>query len=641
MSEAIQSYAVVDKPTASHLPTATSITTANPEDPDIASRPCSPPNVPSKEDAVAFAWNPSSEKISQTQPIFVSHDHDLLRHHNPRFDINESVWTGIQDFLESKGTASDNFILPSLAIANVFLGLFFERFYEQSPVLHIPTLETKQLSPALLSIMIAIGATYSHLRQTRRFSILLFYRSHQNLQDLVSRDRRLTRDPQIIYSYALMCYTGLWCGNKGAFEIAEASRGTLVTYIRRLPEHHIKASDAAINDTRKRWRDWALSESRRRLRWYVFMLDSQFPAILNMRGMMSTSEVHNWQVPCEETFWQAPGASEWGKLLGTESHPPTIKLITLYVKAKSLQAMNMPPNSLKANPWTVFLVISLLASRALDCSQDWATPTARMLVDEYDDADSSNNKESADWFDNVLMFSISNLRQEIRASLEYWGRAVVPVDDECQGDRWGVNQYFSRASGVLVGLVHLHLDISISDLQDALGKSGPHAVEEALSRFRLHLRHPLMTSDYLKPRGESSDRLPQSFTGNNLKVNSVFGRAIADITAITDNLLLQTATPYSILGVFLNCVVLWALVKTSTKEERVLLKTYLDSTEIALSVAGKPELKNTLSFALESSDISLENADAILMHAAQNIAKLGTWGASLNLALLLQLKAFC
>ncbi|TDZ27688.1 Nicotinate catabolism cluster-specific transcription factor [Colletotrichum spinosum] len=493
--------------------------------PDVGSRDTSPPNVPSHEDAIAFAWNPSSDAIKQTSPISILSQHPLRLEHNARFDLTDATWAHVQSFLQDRNGRPESLTFPSYPNVNIFLGLFFEKHYEQTPVLHLPALNTNKLSPALLSIMVAIGATYSQIRHTRRFAILLAERARLNLDGLVGRDGRLTRDPETIYAYALLCYFGLWCGNKGAFEAAEALRGTLVTYARRLPKHcfEIRVAEADDDDVTGRWRAWIRAESRRRLCWFVFMIDSQFPAILNMKAMLSTAEVSSWVCPGDEALWHASTAESWAVLMRGHSG--------------------------------------------------------------YEDA------------------------------------------------------FFRSTAKMLVGLARMHLNTSISDIQGALGKGGRDAEMDAVERFKSSFEY--LTRPSL-PSASASDETPSDratstrLAGPRAEVTSrrfvAFRHAIEELLTILDEAELQSSSPYSTFGVFLNYVLLWMLVKTSSDEERADWREHV--TSIHSKGSRESELQGSITLALGTL-----GPGAVLVQAAQSLARLGTWGASLNLALLLELRA--
>ncbi|KAL0764365.1 hypothetical protein CaCOL14_013000 [Colletotrichum acutatum] len=592
---------------------------------ETISRVNSPPNVPSREDGVAFAWNPSSKSLCQTHSISISESHPLMILHNPRFDIIESTWIRVQEFLDLGTPGSENLIPPSLAVANVFLGLFFDCFYEQSPVLHLPTLSVDHLPSFLLSAMIIIGATYSRIRHTRRFSILMLNRARQNLQALIEADKSLTRHPETIYASSLLGYTGLWCGNKGAFETAEAFRGSLVTYVRRLFQPKSKVADAASSHVEDRWRAWAKSEFKRRLRWYVFMIDSQFPAILNMRSMMSLAEVARWECPGDDAAWCTTSALAWEALVKSLGSSPAPEFGVVYKALTSnrrAQSTRLTPSvsavTDRISPWTQFLVLSSLASQALDWSHDWSVQVGSDLA-MLQDMDSDCHREGLRIRDNII------------TSLESWEfyygtkHSGNPIPDGAQSPVL----YFQKASQILRGLVNIQLHTCVADLQDALGKGGANAVDESLGRLRIYFTNGYTSyiDSYQGPPFESLD---------------AFAKSVIETTSIMSNPTLQSATPYSIFGVFLNHVLQWAFLKSSPETLKSHLRRHLRDNDFSYHGQGMSELTGILDFGLSSADPAVINRDRshlVLMQAAQNLALLGTWGASLNLALLLQLRA--
>ncbi|KAK6208572.1 hypothetical protein QIS74_12090 [Colletotrichum tabaci] len=582
------------------------------------SRASSPPNVPSQEDGVAFAWDPSSRTLRQTHPVSISAQHPLFLRHNPRFDMEESTWASVRAFLKPRVVypGSDDLILPSLAVARVFLGLFFEGFYDQSPVLHLPSLRVDSLPAPLISAMIVIGATYSRIRHTRRFSILMLDRARQNLQHSIEGNRGLTRDPHIVYAYALLVYAGLWCGNKGAFEAAEASRGALVTYARRLlpppprPGPHSDDDDDEQNADECRWSIWVRSESHRRLRWYVFVIDAQFPVILNMRSNMSLAEVCRWECPSSERYWASPSATTWASLLDGSPYPPT-RPFSLAYRALSmpcgngLHASQPSPTGSEFGCWTFFLAINCLASQGVDWSQDWSMNLA-------EPPDSPFQLTTLTWW-NVC----KRERTYSVASLDAWYDRFIITYRE-------TDSYFARASHILHGLLHIHLHTSLSDIQDALGKDGPQGVQTGLSRLQT-----FFAKGYAGHFRTTPDPPPESL--------DLFSRAIADSVSIMGSQNLQATAPYSIFGVFLSHAVLWAVTKTSPEALKAQLGVRLRELAASSATVGESELGEVLELALSAEDG--DRSRGVLVHAAQSLVRLGTWGASLNLALLLQIRA--
>ncbi|TDZ18018.1 Transcription factor btd [Colletotrichum orbiculare MAFF 240422] len=465
--------------------------------PDIGLRDTSPPNVPSQEDAIAFAWNPSSDAIKQTSPISIPSQHPLRLEHNARFDLTDATWARVQSFLQDRNGRPESLTFPSSPNVNIFLGLFFEKHYEQTPVLHLPALNTNKLSPALLSIMVAIGATYSRIRHARRFAILLAERARLNLDGLVGRDRRLTRDPETIYAYALLCYFGLWCGNKGAFEAAEALRGTLVTYARRLPKHCFETKEAADfgDDVTGRWRAWIRAESRRRLCWFVFMIDSQFPAILNMKAMLSTAEVSSWVCPGDEALWHASSAESWAVFMRGRSPP-----VSTFAQVLCGPVSHDKGEARRPNSWTVFLVLCTLASRSLEWSHDWEVyRTTRLELERLPKGQKQFSQEI-----NKKEMLLRQLHEEIPESLCAWQTATTGFTRTAK-DSGYEDTFFRSTAKMLVGLARMHLNTSISDIQGALGKGGRDAEMDAVERFKSSFGY--LTRPSL-PSASASDETP-------------------------------------------------------------------------------------------------------------------------------------
>lgn len=365
-------------------------TTRPPEVLGATQRLSSPPsllNYPSNEEPCPFT---SPNHGSHMQPISIGQGDPLLQNHNPKFDITVVTWGRLRQFLSSCSTSNGTFTLPPLGVTNVFIELFFKLFSHTAPVLHEPTLNTDTLSLPLLAVMVAIGAEQSRVRGTRYFAMLLLDHVRCNIQTAIETDRSITRDPVIIYSYALICYAGIWCGNKWVFDIAETLRGMLVTYIRRLSSHRDTVDATA--DIKDQWSAWTKIEFKRRLMWFVFMIDAQFPALLNMKSMLSLSEVAKWQCPCDEGYWVAPSALIWKRLLGPASLPPAphfaLAIAPFTCQIQSGTAVSEMPTYL-LNPWSSFFVVLSLSHSALEWSHNW-TLTVSTIMETTEECDVGN-----------------------------------------------------------------------------------------------------------------------------------------------------------------------------------------------------------------------------------------------------------
>lgn len=142
--------------------------------------------------------------------------------------------------------------------------------------------------------------------------------------------------------------------------------------------------------------------------WFVFSLDGEFPALLNMKSMMSLVEVSRWKCPCDDEFWTAPTARIWKNLLGFASLPPapTFAMVSgpfLYQASQGNskpQGIQMAASAMRLSQWTAFLVLMALSTRALDWSHDWGL--AIIIILEATDEDSLSETIAGDKFGHQI-----------------------------------------------------------------------------------------------------------------------------------------------------------------------------------------------------------------------------------------------
>lgn len=377
------------------------------EEHENITRVSSPPNEASEEDKWPFQWNPNSRQILKAHAIKIPDNHPLFARHDSRFDITETTLVRLKSFLhppsgrEFHRSQTGTFVLPSLPIINVFIRLFFEKFSPQMPVLHHATVNTNADLPSpLLAAIIIIGAIHSHIKHTRRFAIVLLDIVRWHLRIALECDNSLMRDPYIIYAEALICHTGLWCGNKRAFELAEVVRGALVTYIRRVNfgEQFIQKPSAAPvrGIVQAEWKHWIAEESQRRLAWVIYSIDSQFPSILNLPPSISIGEIRNIGCPCDEEFWCATSARNWKNLLGPASVPPSrsfsaaVGPFWLITSIPGVGAANRLP-MLSLNPWSAFLVLITITHQVFQFSQE--SLISQTFDDDGDHLESDSDRQ--------------------------------------------------------------------------------------------------------------------------------------------------------------------------------------------------------------------------------------------------------
>ncbi|KAM3088861.1 hypothetical protein ACMFMG_000484 [Clarireedia jacksonii] len=355
-------------------------------------------NMPNDADEWPFLWNSSLQPtvMLQAEPITIAFSHPLSQQHNPRYDISEQTFCKIRAFLTSAVEQVHEskllFSLPSLSVVNIFIGLYFEHFSHQAPVLHHATVDVNELPPPLLSAMMIIGASYSNVKNARRFAIVLIDIIGWHLLIAINLDVSLVGNPMIIFTQALLIHMGLWCGNKHAFNVAEAFRGQFVSQMRRLHDSEkwkprVTVGHSPMGDSpqsiQTQWMQWIDEETLRRLHWAVYTIDRQFSALWNLPSTIAVGELADLICPCDDIFWNASSARQWKNLLGSGSAPPSLPFsaaVGPFILSSSFsytgqsedvrsQSPHLPV--LDLNPYSAFLVLLAIQDQTFSFTQEF------------------------------------------------------------------------------------------------------------------------------------------------------------------------------------------------------------------------------------------------------------------------------
>ncbi|KAN0090483.1 Fungal specific transcription factor domain containing protein [Hyaloscypha variabilis] len=633
-----------------HFDDARQLENLSQPEPGRISRISSPPNEPSEEDKWPFTWNPRSRPILRANPVKIPENHALWRAHNTRFDITKSTFRRVQAFINPviiQGFARPHLDLPSLPEVNIFVNLFFERFSPQAPVLHHATVDTNDdLPPPLLAAMIVIGAIHSRLPGTRRFSIVLLDIVRWNLQTAIECDNTLMREPMIIFAEALICHAGIWCGNKRAFELAEIVRSMAVKHVRSAqfwrgnakPVEHEQSENSMKADPKVHWKSWIAKEAQKRLFWVIYALDAQFAALMYLPATFAIGEVRNLCCPCDDEFWSARTARHWKSLLGDASVPPSrtfsaamAPFAQSFAPVRSGNLASRPQAALSPvlnlNAWSAFLVLATLQVQIFNFSQERLFADSMIIQDEPDDAESQSPGEDCDEAISNDLQQWQTIRREILLdSLTLWEHAYLTAHSF--QDRHPTSIYFRQASFVSHPTALILLDISISDLQNAIGKDGNTGIPEAMSK----LHHWVKTSP----------RVAEQLT-------YACSKTIATpLSALVPRVLGPTACEQAIIAIFLCHVVVWIFSSVASPLQKESLAARLRENKELWNSPQIQALRQVLEFRDENT--GREEATPAMMRkkdvlgnifksAAQSLTHLGTWGAALNLALLLHRRA--
>jgi hypothetical protein len=189
--------------------------------------------------------------------------------------------------------------------------------------------------------------------------------------------------------------------------------------------------------------------------------------------------------------------------------------------------------------------------------------------------------------------------------------------------------YFRHASLVSHPAALILLDISISDLQNAIGKDGNTGIPEAMSNLRNWV--------------QSSPRIAEQLTYACTTTIST------PLSTLVPNILGPTACEQAIIAIFLCHVVVWIFASVASPLQKESLVSRLKENEKLWNNPRIIALKQALEYHEVTGGLIEEGGPRvpsrkdvlgnIFKSAAQSLTHLGTWGAALNLALLLHRRA--
>ncbi|WWC88487.1 uncharacterized protein L201_003398 [Kwoniella dendrophila CBS 6074] len=232
---------------------------------------------------------------------------------------------------------------PNSETMSDFVDLYFENFHPIFPIVHKPTFLKSDTPAVLLLSVAAIGATYAN-KEFGPLAVALCELVRRMIAWMRGSDQRAKFDRNTLLAFLLQTALGIACGSREMYYHAEIFRCSIVTTCRRL--HLLRGIGSAMNDLyareefptdEQRYKAYMEDESKRRLGWGVYYLDSQMVALLHIPAVFAVNEA-GIHLPCEDKLWEAPDAETWAALIanGEATDPYTMRPKFLKVLAKSL-----------------------------------------------------------------------------------------------------------------------------------------------------------------------------------------------------------------------------------------------------------------------------------------------------------------
>ncbi|KAH9207919.1 hypothetical protein DL95DRAFT_481807 [Leptodontidium sp. 2 PMI_412] len=206
----------------------------------------------------------------------------------------------------------------------IFLQTYFHHFYPHCPLLHIPSFDFGTASISLLLVIYLAGAIYSSLQDElilaqNFFDLAEEYIFQDQLFGQLKRgnlDKSASHDSsnalQTMQAAVSIIFLQNWGGNDVARRRIRTERfNRLVSAVRALrwtrARNDLFSQLPQESPSLEDWHVFAANESRLRVLYYIFLLDSSFCIIYNYPPKMALAEI-TADLPCQEETFAASSA---------------------------------------------------------------------------------------------------------------------------------------------------------------------------------------------------------------------------------------------------------------------------------------------------------------------------------------------
>jgi hypothetical protein len=319
--------------------------------------------------------------------------------------------------------------------------------------LHIPSLQLGRFARSeVLAAMIAAGAVLTPDAALRKLGFAIQEALRHIIPTLWEEDNSTTRDLSLLQGYMLLLEIGLWSGNSRKIEIAESFQQPISTILRRGGKFRRSSYTPIIprledngEVLQNKWKAWIEQESFKRLVFHIFQHDAWTSMALLVNPIISYAEL-SLPLPCPQDLWLAPDAETWQSIyLAQTKIPGRIPSIMDCVNdLENLTAFNHH--------------IDRTESRLAFLYAAWG------MVWEYRQLVSKLTDRS---------FLMKGRQQELVQILEHFRFSI----NETTGGS-------SRTTFLLLELIHMHLYMTLEDVQLFAGLEGQEEVSRVFPLLR-------------------------------------------------------------------------------------------------------------------------------------------------------------
>lgn len=226
------------------------------------------------------------------------------------------------------------------------LGQYWSRFHARWPVLHRPTFSVERAPPHLVLAVVSIGCYFCERPGALEFA----RRVHESLRFRVYMEREF-KPPTALWVYQALLLIEIFellMSTAAQHEMALQFRHVLVAAMRRSiapPPHPPPQTD---------WDAFIHEESRRRLAYCVFMLDTHVCMLFHQKPLVYVADLPR-DLLAEEAAWEAESDAAWRLARTGAGTRPLKAALFAYLRGDA---------SIPLSPWNMAAVLHALVSVA-------------------------------------------------------------------------------------------------------------------------------------------------------------------------------------------------------------------------------------------------------------------------------------
>lgn len=287
----------------------------------------------------------------------------------------------------------EKFICPSFVTHAVDI---YWKLHMRWPILHRPSFSVNHCPPFLLVSMITISMYLCNDEDALQLAMDL----HETLRYKVYSHPDF-KTPTALWIFQCLLLAEIFekmCSTEEQHDMATRFHDVLIASMRRGGKGRVDADtwkssgpDEEKTGGDPEWERFIDHESRKRVAFFAFVVDTQHTAMFNHAPSMFISDLR-FRLPCDEALWEAPDADSWRQLRDKSSAPPQFTAtIGSFLR---LDPSSSPP---VLSPWSMMIILHGLISVGWNMRLRESMPE----VKNTGGSDSANGSGGSPWIQSI------------------------------------------------------------------------------------------------------------------------------------------------------------------------------------------------------------------------------------------------